>query len=85
MADILIRKIPDETKARLQRRAARRGRSLEADLREALEQLALEDADSPDDAEPFGTWLVSITRPGYEDIQETLQAMRSAPLRKVLE
>jgi plasmid stability protein len=84
MADILIRKIPDETKARLQLRAARRGRSLEADLREALEQLALEEIESPDAAEPFGSWLVAISRPGV-DLTETLELLRSSPLRKVIE
>jgi plasmid stability protein len=85
LADILIRKVSEETKQRLRRRAARRGVSLEADLREALERLASEEVETPDDAVPFGTWLVSLTRPGYDDIQETLDAMRSAPLRKVFE
>jgi plasmid stability protein len=44
MADILIRKIDEATKALLKRRAERRGRSLEADLRETLERLAREEA-----------------------------------------
>ena len=79
MADILIRKIPEETKARLRRRAERRGRSLEADLRDALEKLALEEPENPDDAEPFGAWLMSITRPGV-DLTEPLELLRSAPL-----
>ena len=80
MADILIRKVPEQTKEKLRRRAERRGRSLEADLREALERLALEEAESPDDAEPFGTWLVSISRPGV-DLDEVLETLRSAKLR----
>jgi plasmid stability protein len=82
MADILIRKINDTTKALLKRRAERRGKSLEADLRETLERLAREEAVSPDELEPFGTWAVSITRPGV-DLDETLKLLRSAPVRKI--
>ena len=80
MADILIRKIDEATKELLRRRAERRGRSLEADLRETLERLAHEEAETPDDTEPFGSWLVSITRPGV-DLDEALQTIRSAPVR----
>ncbi|MBT9445598.1 MAG: plasmid stability protein y4jJ [Hyphomonadaceae bacterium] len=80
MADILIRKIDDATKELLRRRAERRGKSLEADLRDTLERLAREEAETPDDIEPFGSWLVSITRPGVE-LDEALDALRSAPVR----
>jgi plasmid stability protein len=80
MADILIRKVDDTTKELLRRRAERRGKSLEADVRDTLERLARDEAETPDDAEPFGTWLVSITRPGV-DLDETLNAIRSAPMR----
>ena len=44
MADILIRKVDEGVKALLKRRAARHGRSLEADLRETLERLARDEA-----------------------------------------
>ncbi len=84
MADILIRKVSEEAKERLRRRAERRGRSLEADLRETLERLSLEEADSPDTDQPFGSWLVSISRPGA-DLSETLDLLRSAPVRRVIE
>ena len=80
MADILIRKIDDATKDLLRRRAKRRGKSLEADLRDTLERLAHEEAETPDDTEPFGSWLVSITRPGI-DLDEALNVLRSAPVR----
>ncbi len=80
MADILIRKIDETVKDLLRRRAARRGKSLEADLRETLERLAREEAETPDDTAPFGSWLVSITRPGVE-LDEALDALRSAPIR----
>lgn len=80
MADILIRKVNEATKELLRRRAERRGKSLEADLRDTLERLANEEAETPDDTEPFGSWLVSITRPGI-DLDEALAALRSAPVR----
>jgi plasmid stability protein len=84
MADILIRRVSEETKERLRRRAELKGRSLEADLRETLERLAAEEPESPDAAEPFGSWLVKISRPGV-DLTETLDLLRSAPLRRVVE
>lgn len=80
MADILIRKVDDTTKELLRLRAERRGKSLEADLRETLEKLAREEASSPDDTEPFGDWLVAISRPGV-DLNEALEVLRSTPIR----
>jgi hypothetical protein len=80
MADILIRKVDEATKDLLRRRAERRGKSLVADLRDTLERLAHEEAETPDDTEPFGSWLVSITRPGI-DLDEALNVLRSAPVR----
>ncbi len=80
MADILIRKVPETTKDLLRRRAERRGKSLEADLRDTLETLAHEVAISPDEVEPFGDWLVAISRPGV-DLDEALELLRSAPVR----
>lgn len=80
MADILIRKIDDAAKELLRQRAARRGKSLEAHLREMLEKLAREEALSPDVAQPLGDWLVEISRPGA-DLDEALNLIRSAPIR----
>jgi plasmid stability protein len=80
LADILIRKVDEATKALLRRRAERRGKSLEADLRETLVRLAHEEAETPDETEPFGSWLVAITRPGA-DLDDMLQIVRSAPVR----
>ena len=82
MADILIRKVDETTKKLLRRRAERRGKSLEADLRDTLERLAHEEVETPDDIEPFGSWLVSISRPGV-DLEEALDLLRSAPVRSV--
>ncbi|MFZ4066423.1 MAG: FitA-like ribbon-helix-helix domain-containing protein [Phenylobacterium sp.] len=80
MADILIRKVDEATKELLRLRAERRGKSLEADLRETLDRLAREEAESPDDAEPFGDWLMAISRPGF-DLDDALDLIRSAPVR----
>ncbi|MBU6374080.1 MAG: plasmid stability protein y4jJ [Alphaproteobacteria bacterium] len=80
MADILIRKVDEATKELLRRRAERRGKSLEADLRDTLEKLAREEAESPDDAQPFGDWLVTISRPGV-DLDDALALLRSAEIR----
>lgn len=82
MADILIRKIDDAAKELHRQRAARRGKSLEADLREMLEKLAREEALSPDAAQPLGDWLVEISRPGA-DLDEALNLIRSVPISPV--
>ena len=42
MGQVLIRQIPDETIARLKAKAARHGRSLEAELRSVLEHSVAE-------------------------------------------
>jgi plasmid stability protein len=80
MADILIRRVSEKTKTLLARRAKRRGVSLEAELREALNQLARESAETPDEAEPFGSWLVSVSRPGA-DLDDNLALLRSAKIK----
>lgn len=80
MADILIRKVDEATKELLRRRAERRGKSLEADLRDTLEKLAREEAESPDDTQPFGDWLVANSRPGA-DLDDALSVLRSAEIR----
>lgn len=46
MAQIIVRKIEDAVKARLQRRAARHGRSMEEEVREILRNAAKDDAPS---------------------------------------
>jgi plasmid stability protein len=47
MAAVTVRNLPDETVARLRVRAAQRGRSMEAELRQTLIALANEDAGAP--------------------------------------
>jgi hypothetical protein len=83
MADILIRNVSPRTKERLRLRAKRRGKSLEADLRETLEQIAIEDQGGSRARQGFGTWLARISRPGVDDLSDILDELRSAPLRRV--
>jgi plasmid stability protein len=80
MADILIRKVSEETKELLRLRAERRGKSLEADLRDTLDRVAREEMLSPDEGAPFGSWLVAISRPGA-DLDEVIDVLRAAPIR----
>jgi plasmid stability protein len=82
MGDILIRNVPERTKELLRQRAKRRGKSLEADLREALKTLAKSEVAAPDDEEPFGTWAVKISRPGF-DLDKTIAKFRRARVRPV--
>jgi plasmid stability protein len=81
MPDILIRNVSAQTKERLRQRAKRRGRSLEAELRETLESIAQEDRPATPKKVGFGTWLSSISRPGA-DLSKTLAKVRSAPPRR---
>jgi antitoxin FitA len=48
MSQILVRNIPEDVKARLQRRAAERGVSLEAEVRELLRAAADEISSAPE-------------------------------------
>jgi hypothetical protein len=74
MADILIRGISEATEGRLQRQATDRGLSLDAYLIQVLEGLATEDELS-EETEPFGSWLVRISRPGV-DLTRSLSLLR---------
>jgi plasmid stability protein len=59
MAQIVVRKLEDEVKEGLRRRAARHGRSLEAEVREILRDAAVAEPGEEDDIARFGlgTWL----------------------------
>ena len=78
MATVMVRNLSDETKARLDAMAARKQRSLEAELRDILDAAARADAGNPDDLEPLGDWFVRVTRPGYPDVVEAIAAARHA-------
>ena len=83
MADILIRNVSPRTKERLRLRAKRRGKSLEADLRDTLERIVSEDEGTGGPKAGFGTWLASISRPGTDDLSDVLDKLRAAPVRRV--
>lgn len=57
MAQLLVRKIDPEVKARLQRRAKRHGRSMEEEVRDVLRNAAKEE-DTP--AGSLGTEIASL-------------------------
>lgn len=81
MASVTIRNLSEETKGLLAQRASRRRHSLEEELRQILDEAARTEAASPDMLEPFGDWLVRITRPGYDDVAELIEARRQQPDR----
>lgn len=81
MATVMVRNLSEDTKARLDAMAARKQRSLEAELRDILDAAARADAGNPDDLEPLGDWIVRITRPGYDDVAADIAASRRIPER----
>ena len=82
MAQILVRKLEDRLKARLQRRAKRHGRSMEEEAREILRN-ALKDPETP--AVGFGTASVALFSGqgiGLENGEEILE-WRGFPLKPI--
>lgn len=77
MANLTIRRLPDEVKATLVARAARRGRSLEAEARDILTSAATTPL-ATETQEPFGQWAYRITRPGFDDLHEILEQEKTA-------
>jgi hypothetical protein len=66
VASIIVRKLSDDTKERLRRRAVRHQRSLEAEVRAILERAAEEAQGSSEDHERFPDWFIRMTRPGID-------------------
>ncbi len=77
MAQLVIRHLDDEVKARLQQRAARHGQSVEGEVRDILRD-ALKDEDAP--AGGLGTEIAALfSRVGFDaDIPE-LRGLLSIP------
>ncbi len=71
MASITIRKLSEESKERLRRRAERSGRSLEALVRSILDQAAA--SDEPPRSPRFPHDLIAVIEPG-EDIEPHLRS-----------
>lgn len=76
MASILIRNLPEQTKDRLRQRAARHRRSLEAELRAILEQVADEKEPVAEAAKHFPDWFIKATQPGI-DLDEVIEDNRT--------
>jgi hypothetical protein len=77
VASLTIRRLPDSVKTTLAARAARQGRSLEAEVR-AILMTAATSLSADDHAEPFGQWAYRITRPGSDDLTGILDSEKAA-------
>jgi plasmid stability protein len=79
MAQLVVRNIEDDVKARLRRRAARRGRSMEAEVRDILRN-AVRNEEGQD--EPLGSRLVRrFAGIGLEEDIPELRGQLARPAR----
>jgi antitoxin FitA len=81
MAQILIRKVDERVKSRLQRRAKRNGRSMEAEAREILSAVLVEDKKPP--AVGFGTASVALFSGSGVFLDEPISEWRGYPLKPI--
>ena len=79
MAQLVVRNLEDGVKARLQRRAKRNGRSMEAEVREILRNAARE-AEKP--AEGLGTQLAKFVR--GTGLKFEVEELRGHPVKPVV-
>jgi antitoxin FitA len=82
MAQLVVRDLEEEVKRRLQKRARRHGRSMEAEVREILRSAVAGDAKA---AEPLGSRLAArFSRIGLDEALPELrgQLARPAKLRR---
>jgi plasmid stability protein len=77
VASIIVRRLTEETKERLRRRAVRHKRSLEAEVRTILERAAQEAEVSGGETEAFPDWFIRMTRPGI-DLDAAIEENRTA-------
>jgi antitoxin FitA len=80
VAQILIRKVDERVKARLQRRAKRNGRSMEAEAREILTNAALRE-EAP--AVGFGSATVALFSGSGVYLDEPIQEWRGYPVEPI--
>ncbi len=73
VAQILIRKVDERVKARLQRRAKRNGRSMEAEVREIISKASLE-KETPEVG--FGTASVALFSGSGVTLDEPIKEIR---------
>jgi plasmid stability protein len=79
MAQILVRNLEDRLKGRLQRRAKRNKRSMEAEVREILRDALKEEAP----AVGFGTASVALFSGSGVTIDEPIQEWRGYPVEPI--
>ncbi len=80
MAQILVRKLEDRIRTRLEQRARRNGRSMEAEVREILREALKEE--EPQKA-GFGTATVALFSGSGVFLDEPIQEWRGYPLEPI--
>ncbi|HTW62752.1 MAG TPA: Arc family DNA-binding protein [Terracidiphilus sp.] len=81
MAQILIRNVDERVKARIQRRARRHGRSMEAEVREILSDALKQDDKAP--TVGFGTVSVALFSGSGVYLDEPIQEWRGYPVEPI--
>jgi plasmid stability protein len=82
MAQILVRDIEDDVKERLQRRAARHGRSMEAEIRDILRDVVKADMEP---AGGLGTEIAALFRGIGLQRGEEIPELRGFTIKNVFE
>ena len=80
MAQLVVRNLEPEVKARLQKRAKKHGRSVEAEVRDILRDAVKKD-DKPQPQEGFGTRFASYFKGIGLREGEEIQEWRGYPVR----
>jgi plasmid stability protein len=81
MAQLLIRKLDERVKARIQRRAKRNGRSMEAEVREMIHNALTREESAP--AVGFGTASVALFSGSGVYLDEPIQEWRGYPVEPI--
>jgi len=81
VAQILIRNVDERVKARIQRRARRHGRSMEAEVREILSDALKQDDKAP--TVGFGTVSVALFSGSGVYLDEPIQEWRGYPVEPI--
>ena len=81
MAQLLIRKLDERVKTRIQRRAKRNGRSMEAEVREMIHNALTREESAP--AVGFGTASVALFSGSGVYLDEPIQEWRGYPVEPI--
>jgi plasmid stability protein len=81
MAQILVRKVDERVKSRLQRRAKRNGRSMEAEVREIIHNALTREESVP--AVGFGTASVALFSGSGVYLDEPIQEWHGSPVEPI--